>query len=452
MNDTFQKQKIAVGKRKKIYFFLGWPLMICGIGFLFYKPAFVLAVVFLLSGVIMRLLYYYANFEIKSLEKYEKMVNKVKLLFMTGFIFFAVSWNIFGQLERGDDAAELLNVEWVAGKPVKISDKTEKFLLIEFWAPWDQGSVLSFPILSELQEKYGEEKLLIIALTKEKKEKVTEFINRDKTNSDFRIAVDPDGLVVKKYMGAGSGIPKVFIVDKDKEILWVGSPIALESVLKKVFNGTFDPEIQDKITALHKKLQANMQLEKINEVIKISDKIIELDPSDELALRVRLFAFERSGKIADSSAFIDRLIEKSPKTSLLYFVKLDLMNRLNLPVEDINKTCELIFAKFAEDHEVLERLAWTAVSRMKFGTAPLSIALKSSDKAVSMLIESNYRKPVKLANYLETQARVYYSIGRLDKAVEIQERVVRLRKGDPVEKEAAVRLDYYREARDVRDP
>jgi len=447
-NDTIEERKKKMAKRKRVYFFLGWPFFIIGIGLFFYKPAFILAWVFIINGLVMRLLYYYSNIEFKALVRYEKLFNKPKAVIFTSFIIFSFFSSLCAQLEDGDQVPELNELEWIIGSPVKITDKKEKqkIYVIEFWAPWDQASLLSLPLLSKIHEEYGDDQISIIAITKEKKDRLTKYLNSIEKKIEFRVAVDDKGAVTKQFIGKGAGIPKVFVIGKNGEVLYSGNPIALESVIKKILKGTFDADVQKEINLLQLQLQNKMQMNKTLEAIRITDRIIELDPSDSLALRVRLFIFERADKLDEAVTFIEGLIARFSDVPELYFIKLDLMERVGTPVEDRREICEQIFEKFQDEHEILERLAWTAVSRMRFGTAPLSIALKASEKAVSALIENKKQNPAKLANYLETQARLYYYIGRIPKAIEEQEKVIRLRKGDPSEKEAAVVLDYYKEA------
>jgi tetratricopeptide (TPR) repeat protein len=449
-SDTIDSRIEVVAKRRKIYFFLGWPMLAIGMGILFLGKFKTAAVVCIVVGVVVRLLYYFASSELKSLEKYGHLMNKTKLLFFLSFICFTAGFDASAQLKRGDDALEFSGLEWVEGDSFKLLKKGDSssspITVLEFWGSWDKASQLSLPLLSKVQKRYGAEKLTVLAVTKEKREKLDKYLESVKKKFNFRIAVDSKGGVTKEYLGDDEEVPVIFIIDNDGEVLWRGKPLELETVLDKVFKGTFNPGVQEEISSLHDKLQVSLQMEKIPSAIRTIDKIMELDPSDALAMRIRLYIFERSGKLADALSFIDQLIEKSPDTSSLYFVKLDLMNRLAKTPDEIESFCGEIFDKFNDFPDVLERLAWIAVFRMPPGTAPLEIALDAIDKAVGMFIESENQNPAKLADYLETQGRVYYMIGKIAKALEIQERVVRLRKGDKGEVQSVILQKYYNKA------
>jgi hypothetical protein len=86
------------------------------------------------------------------------------------------------------------------------------------------------------------------------------------------------------------------------------------------------------------------------------------------------------------------------------------------------------------------------VNRLRFGTAPLDIALKVSKKAVDLFFAGDQLNPARLAKYLETRAKVCYFAGKLAYAVESQEKAVNLLKGASSEKRARILLDYYKSA------
>jgi len=452
--DTIDRRIELVTKRKKIYFFLGWPMLAVGAGIFFLGGWQAVAIGCIVLGMLVRLLYYFASSELRSLEKYGHLLNKSELFIFLSFIFFSIHLDLSAQLKRGNEALELSNIEWIGGRALKLIPENSgvaPIRVVEFWASWDQASQLSLPLLSKVQKLYGEDRLVVIALTKEERKKVEKYLEKLKTKNNFYIGIDAKGIISKAYLGDGGGIPRVFVVDNNDKIIWIGNPLELETVLDKIFKGKFDPAVQEEITALHNKLQLNVQMEQIPAAIRNINKIMELDPSDALAMRVRLYIFERSGKLVDALPFIDNLIEKSPETSSLYFVKLDLMNRLNKSQEEVQTFCRVIFDKFNKSSDVLEHLAWIAVFRMPLGSAPIEIALDSIEKAVSMLIESDNQNPAKLANYLETQGRLYYMIGKIAQALEIQGRVVNLRKGDRGEKQSVLLQKYYKKVLELKN-
>ena len=415
-----------------------------------YSP---IAVGFIVLGVVVRILYYLATSELKSLDKYASMLNKKQHIILLFIFLYAASFSIFGQLKRGDDAVEFSNIEWIQGDSFKLFQERDAenipLTVVEFWGTWDKASQLSFPLFAKLHKKYSADNVVFLAITQEQREKVQEFLDKSKIKIDFSVGLDPAGIVTKQYLGDRAGFPAVFIIDKNYDILWHGEPLDLEMVLEQIFNKTFDPYLLAKITELHKKLQEEMQMERIPAAIETINEIMELDPNDKLAMRVRLYLFERDGNLPGAISFLDSLIERSPEASSLYFVKLDIMNRILKTPAEIEAYCKEIFDKFQDSNDVLEHLAWVAAFRLPIGTAPLGIAFDAIEKAVAGILNSGDSDPAKLANYLETQARVYYLVGKIAKALDIQERVVRLRNGDDEQEKSKAAAEYYRKALEV---
>ena len=451
--DIIEQRTESVAKRKKIYFFLGWPMIAIGFAIAFSGAFRPLAIGCIIVGVVLRILYYLATSELKSLQQYASMMNKKQNIILLLICCYACSFNLFGQLKRGNDAVEFSNVEWIRGDSFKLlqerDSETIPLTVVEFWATWDKASQLSFPLFEKMQKEYSEKNVVFLAITQEKHDKVQAFLDKNSTKVDFRVGVDPGGITTKMYLGDSAGLPVIFIIDKNYDILWRGNPLDLEMVLEKIFNKTFDPYLLAEITDLHKKLQEEMQLERIPAAIETIDEIMKLDPDDKLAMRVRLYLFERQGNLSEAIPFIDSLIERSPETSSLYFVKLDIMNRTSKTPREIEAYCKGIFDKFKSSNDVLEHLAWIAAFRLPLGTAPLGIAFDAIEKAVAGLLTSKNSDPAKLANFLETQARVYYLVGKIAKALDIQERVVRLRNGDDEQQKSIAAAEYYRQALEV---
>jgi len=108
-----------------------------------------------------------------------------------------------------------------------------KPLIIEFWATWCPPCRKSIPHLNELYNKYKDQGLVIIGITKEKKKVVSDFLTG--IPMDYFPALDPEG----KYSGQFkvTGIPHALLVDKAGKVVWEGHPMQLnakliESVLK----------------------------------------------------------------------------------------------------------------------------------------------------------------------------------------------------------------------------
>ena len=95
--------------------------------------------------------------------------------------------------ELGDPAAALQVIEWVKGKPVDIaSGKGKTIYVVEFWATWCPPCRESIPHLSELQKKFKDKGVVIVGVSGEKSEAVTNFVAKMGSKMDYTVAIDND--------------------------------------------------------------------------------------------------------------------------------------------------------------------------------------------------------------------------------------------------------------------
>lgn len=446
-NEELEQRKIKSRKKARIYLYAGFILFLIGAYTLVYSQ---LGFIIIAGGVFMRVLYYMAKADIRSIDRLASRLKIVtSLLIPLLLCLFAIAASA---LQPGQKAAELDGLNWLKGEQFKIfhdDAKNAKIVVIECWATWDKGCQLAAPVLSNIQKKY-EDDILIVGISKEKEDALKSYLKIYDKNISYRIAQDPTGTTMDYYAGADARIPLALVVGKDGKILYRGHPMELENVLKNILDGTFDAEKQQKITQLHKELQDFLQLEDIKQAINTSEKILALDPTDDIAMRVRLYVFESRKELPKALMFVNKQITKNPKTAPLYFIKLDLMQRTNLPLEKLHAAMKKIAELFKDDPDALHQLAWIAVNRIRFGSAPLETILQASKDSVDLMINAKVQDPAKLAKYLNTQAKVFYMAGMVDQAVITQEKACRLLLNEPGENEAQQLLQYYKSARQLK--
>jgi len=152
--------------------------------------------------------------------------------------------------------------------------------------------------------------------------------------------------------------------------------------------------------------------------------------------------FQRQGQQTAAIAFMDSLIRKFPQNESGYFIKLSLL--WHDDPQKIKQCAEQIMDKFRDNPVTLNRLAWDLLENGNFGFQPLGIALAAAEKGLAMTSQNN--KPALAAN-TDTLARCYYSVGRIDKAIELQARALAFAKGTVSEKMLMNTLDFYRRAK-----
>lgn len=167
--------------------------------------------------------------------------------------------------ELGDPAAPLKIEKWVKGDPVDFESK--KVLVVEFWATWCGPCRTSIPHLTELQEKYKND-VVFIGVSDEPAATVAPYVKEMGDKMNYTVAVDKNRKTHDGYMKAydQNGIPTAFIVDKNRNVAWLGHPMAdLDNILSQVIEGTYDIQLAKRA------MKAEQNLPKYFDLVKAGD-------------------------------------------------------------------------------------------------------------------------------------------------------------------------------------
>jgi len=142
-------------------------------------------------------------------------------------------------LNVGDNAPALAVTAFPKGEAIT-SFEQGKVYLIDFWASWCGPCIRSFPHLTELQEKYANDGLRVVAvniwesertpegpkpvLGEARTELVANFLKTHNDNMRYTVAIDGDQAMEQSWMAASGqqGIPTAIIVDRDGKVAWIG--------------------------------------------------------------------------------------------------------------------------------------------------------------------------------------------------------------------------------------
>jgi thiol-disulfide isomerase/thioredoxin len=143
------------------------------------------------------------------------------------------------RLSVGDDAPALSIEYFVKGERVD-SLPVGKVAIVEFWATWCGPCIKGFPHLSDLQEKYADD-LIIISVSDEALSTVEPFLAKPKhaNVTRYTVATDPDGSMHRDWMAAArlNSIPSAFLIDRDGVLQYIGHPAAMDAALERVITG-----------------------------------------------------------------------------------------------------------------------------------------------------------------------------------------------------------------------
>jgi TonB family protein len=129
------------------------------------------------------------------------------------------------------------------GNQVDLQTLKGKVVLLDFWASWCGPCVAELPHIEKLHKDFKDRGLVTLGVDNEDAEIARAFIK--KKGYTFTTLVDEGKEVTMKY--GVSGIPRVFIIDRDGKVKWQtlgygsGKEVELRSAVEKILKGVSPP-------------------------------------------------------------------------------------------------------------------------------------------------------------------------------------------------------------------
>ena len=99
---------------------------------------------------------------------------------------------------------------------VSLEQYRNQVVYVDFWASWCVPCKHSFPWLNQMQERYGDEGLKVIAINLDKdRDHAKAFLER--VPADFDIAYDPEGGVAELY--SLKVMPSSYLIDREGNLV-----------------------------------------------------------------------------------------------------------------------------------------------------------------------------------------------------------------------------------------
>jgi thiol-disulfide isomerase/thioredoxin len=103
-----------------------------------------------------------------------------------------------------------------AADSLQVSDYRGKVLVLDFWASWCVPCRRSFPWMNEMQQKYGDDGLVIVAVNLDNEASdAAEFLKA--YPAEFTIAYDPTRKLARDY--AVEAMPSSFVIGRDGTVI-----------------------------------------------------------------------------------------------------------------------------------------------------------------------------------------------------------------------------------------
>ena len=127
-------------------------------------------------------------------------------------ILFSVLISVSYSQEIGKPAPDFSGIS-VKGDTVKLSDYSNKVLIIDFWASWCKPCREEFPFLIDLYNKYSEKNFSVLAINLDDEiSKIDKFTNDIDMKPPFKILFDKSSKIPVLYNV--DAMPSSFIIDK----------------------------------------------------------------------------------------------------------------------------------------------------------------------------------------------------------------------------------------------
>jgi thiol-disulfide isomerase/thioredoxin len=326
-------------------------------------------------------------------------------------------------LSIGDKAPPLQVGKWVQGEPVK-EFAGDKVYIVEFWATWCGPCRVSIPHLNEIHQKFKDKGLVVIGQDVWERDEslVKPFVEKMADKMTYRVALDDKsseekGAMAKAWMEAAgqNGIPAAFLVNQQGRIAWIGHPMRLEdAVVQQVLDGKYDlakaaeefkqaRESEGKRSTLARQFSKQMLAKEWNEAEATLNEIMKLLPEAQRSsldsARVRILIGK--GDLEGAAALSEKVAEGTKGNAMMQ-----------------------------------NQIAWTLLTSEGIKGAAL-------DAAHRIAVRANDAAGGKDAAILDTLARATFMKGDQTKAVELQEKAVKLTEDATLRKQLTKTLEAY---------
>ena len=349
-----------------------------------------------------------------------------------GLVMGAVATTVRAQtLGIGDRAPRLDVTSFVKGEPVKAFEPGKNYV-VEFWATWCPPCKTSIPHLTELQKKNPSVSFIGVSVFEENQDLVKPFVAEMGDKMGYRVAIDrvgdkmgsDQGAMAKNWMKAAgqNGIPTAFIVNKEGKIAWIGHPMAMDKALERITAGTWDLKVAQ-------------------EEMRKAAQDGALPRKSEAKFNAAL----RSGDPKKLVAAVEEVVAEDPTEEATVFPhKLTALIKLDEHDKALDYSKRLSKTEVGKTAQGLNELAWTIIDP--------DAGIKPNSKLIEFALETARRADEmtdgKDSGIADTLGKAYFDSGDAKKAIEAQERALRLMKEAGANEDQGMkdRLEKYKKA------
>ena len=273
----------------------------------------------------------------------------------------------------------------------------DKVYVMEFWATWCGPCRAGMPHLTEIQEKYRDQGVTLIGVSREKRDVIQDFLDKPEWDrkTGYTIAHDDNDGTNTAYMRAANqtGIPTAFIVGKTGQVEWIGHPMRMDEPLAAIVANDWD---RDEFKTGYLKAEAD----------KLRARKMQND----------LRKAQRDGDWEKAISILDKGIEASPSNLNYKVMKFEMM------IGPMNDDAGYEFGwEILKDNRnnssLLNAIAWYTLDDDAVKNRDLEFAMAAAKAANDAAAGTN-------PAVLDTLARAYFEVGDMDRAIRFQRKAV----------------------------
>jgi len=281
--------------------------------------------------------------------------------------------------------------QWVKGNAPAFE---KSITVVEIWKTTCSICKGQISHMSSLQKAYGD-RISIVAITSDPIDVLNQFMKEHNDEISYTVGhVSKE--VMSKLSDGTPGVPYCYIIDRNGNILWQCHAAAIDDMLERILNGWVDIEKLKQISILEKALDILLESSKTEIITQADKELLAVDPSNLEGLQVWI----NIAKYNEDPALMKGMFDQIPMSALSSY--------------NANMIASLL------------------ISESDFSYRYPEAAIKFSDYALK-------KKPGN-SDYVNTRAKLLYSLGDIEAAIAWQKKAVNLA---PDNRDYQETLDYY---------
>lgn len=234
-------------------------------------------------------------------------------------------------------------------------------------------TVRSAGLLSKLQKEFRSKNVTVNVLIKSSGKALEDFV-ANFPEWDFTVTADPESKIASRLYRSKKDFPECSIFNHAGKILWSGSPLDLEMMLKKITSGQYSEREEIRISALAASLQAALRSGDPRTIIQSADQLLAARPEQLSAVNAKAYALEISGDIAGLEKFFRSRIKRFPDDTGNYIMLLEAALRLPPLQRQAPALAREFIKTFPNDAENINAVAWSLLTNLAFDAEAFSAA------------------------------------------------------------------------------